>query len=364
MRIGVPKEIKDQEYRIALTPGAVGELVARGHQVTIERGAGLGAGFTDQDFIDRGARIVDHPAQVFEQELVLKVKEPLPQEYQFLHDRLILFTYLHLAADRDLTLALLRSGCSALAYETVQLPNGQLPLLTPMSLIAGRLAAQFGSHFLTRQQGGRGILLGGIPGVRPGRVVILGGGTVGTEAAKIAVGLGARVQIFDINLDRLNELAQLFGSRVELLYSNPSILEEVIPTADLVIGAVLVPGKKAPVLVSRELVQQMQPRSVIVDVAVDQGGCIATVRPTTHSQPTYMAEGVLHYSVPNMPGAVPWTATQGLVNATLPYILQLAEGLDYLDRYPVLQTGLNVHQGRIVHRAVASVFPDLVETIL
>jgi alanine dehydrogenase len=246
MRIGVPKEIKDQEYRIALTPGAVGELVARGHQVTIERGAGLGAGFTDQDFIDRGARIVDHPAQVFEQELVLKVKEPLPQEYQFLHDRLILFTYLHLAADRDLTLALLRSGCSALAYETVQLPNGQLPLLTPMSLIAGRLAAQFGSHFLTRQQGGRGILLGGIPGVRPGRVVILGGGTVGTEAAKIAVGLGARVQIFDINLDRLNELAQLFGSRVELLYSNPTTLAEVIPTADLVIGAVLVPGQKSP----------------------------------------------------------------------------------------------------------------------
>jgi len=195
-------------------------------------------------------------------------------------------------------------------------------------------------------------------------VVILGGGTVGTEAAKIAVGLGARVQIFDINIDRLNELAQLFGSRVELLYSNPSTLEEVIPTADLVIGAVLVPGKKAPVLVSRELVQQMQPRSVIVDVAVDQGGCIATVRPTTHSQPTYEAEGVLHYAVPNMPGAVPWTATQGLVNATLPYILQLAEGLDYLDRYPVLQTGLNVHQGRIVHRAVASVFPDLVETIL
>ncbi len=363
MKIGVPKEIKDQEYRVALTPSAVGQLIARGHSVTIESSAGLGSGFTDPEYKKQGATIVDHASQVYDQELVLKVKEPLPQEYKFLNDRLILFTYLHLAADRDLTKALKESGCSAFAYETVQLPNGQLPLLTPMSIIAGRLATQFGSHLLTRQQGGRGILMGGIPGVRPGRVVVLGGGTVGTEAAKIAVGLGARVQILDINIDRLNELALLFGSRVELLSSSPQTIEEVIPDADLVIGAVLVPGKKAPVLVSRELVAKMRPRSVIVDVAVDQGGCIATVKPTTHSQPTYVEEGVLHYGVPNMPGAVPWTATQALVNATLPYIFQLAEGLDQLDRYPALQKGLNIHQGKIVHPAVASVFPDLAELI-
>lgn len=359
MKIGVPKEIKDQEFRVALTPAAVSQLAARGHQITIETGAGLGSGFTDKDYQSHGATIVSHPQVVFEQELVLKVKEPLPSEFPFLHDRLILFTYLHLAASRDLTLALLKSGCSAFAYETVQLPNGQLPLLTPMSLIAGRLATQFGSHLLTRQQGGLGLLLGGIPGVRPGRVVILGGGTVGTEAAKIAVGLGARVQILDINLDRLNELANLFGSRVELWHSSPQTIAEVVPEADLLIGAVLVPGKKAPVLVSRQLVAQMRPRTVIVDVAVDQGGCIATVRPTSHSQPTYEDEGVLHYGVPNMPGAVPWTATQGLVNATLPYIFQLAEGLDYIDRYPVLQKGLNIHGGKILHPAVKSVFPDL-----
>lgn len=360
MKIGVPKEIKDQEYRVALTPSAVGQLVAKGHSVTIETGAGLGSGFTDPDYSKQGATIARLPSQVYEQELVLKVKEPLPCEYKFLHDRLILFTYLHLAADRALTKALQESGCSAFAYETVQLANGQLPLLTPMSIIAGRLATQFGSHLLTRQQGGRGILLGGIPGVRPGRVVVLGGGTVGTEAAKIAVGLGARVQILDINIDRLNELALIFGSRVELLSSNPTTIEEVITEADLVVGAVLIPGKKAPVLVSKELVGRMVPHSVIVDVAVDQGGCIATVKPTTHSQPTYWEEGVLHYGVPNMPGAVPWTATQALVNATLPYIFQLAEGLDHLDRYPALARGLNIHQGKIVHPAVASVFPDLV----
>ncbi|MCS6960113.1 MAG: alanine dehydrogenase [Pseudanabaenaceae cyanobacterium SKYGB_i_bin29] len=359
MRIGVPKEIKDQEFRVALTPGAVGQLVAKGHQVTIERGAGAGAGFSDQDYQRQGAAIATTPEEIFAQELVLKVKEPLPQEYKWLHDRLILFTYLHLAASRELTVALLESGCSAFAYETVQLDNGQLPLLTPMSMIAGRLATQFGSHLLTKQQGGMGLLLGGIPGVRPGRVVILGGGTVGTEAAKIAVGLGARVQILDISIDRLNELSQLFGARVELLYSNPSTISEVIPAADLVIGAVLVPGQRAPVLVSRELVRQMQPGAVIVDVAVDQGGCIATVRPTSHSQPTYVEEGVLHYGVPNMPGAVPWTATQALVNATLPYVLQLAEGLDYLDRYPILKRGLNIYQKKIVHPVIAQVFPDL-----
>ncbi|MFN3360914.1 MAG: alanine dehydrogenase [Pseudanabaenaceae cyanobacterium] len=359
MRIGVPKEIKDQEFRVALTPGAAGQLVARGHRVTIETGAGVGAGFRDEDYRNQGAEIARTAEEIFAQELVLKVKEPLPQEYKFLHDRLILFTYLHLAASRELTIALLESGCTAFAYETVQLDNGQLPLLTPMSMIAGRLATQFGSHLLTKQQGGMGLLLGGIPGVRPGRVVILGGGTVGTEAAKMAVGLGARVQILDINIDRLNELSQLFGARVELLYSSPSMIAEVIPAADLVIGAVLVPGEKAPLLVGRELVKQMRPGAVIVDVAVDQGGCIATVRPTSHSQPTYVEEGVLHYGVPNMPGAVPWTATQALVNATLPYVMQLAEGLDKLDRYPVLQRGLNIYQKKIVHPVIAKVFPEL-----
>ncbi|MDX1976671.1 MAG: alanine dehydrogenase [Pseudanabaenaceae cyanobacterium bins.68] len=360
MKIGVPKEIKDQEFRVGLTPAAVASLVQQGHQVWVETGAGLGSGFLDQAYEQAGAAIATETNQVYSQELVVKVKEPLESEYRLLHPNLVLFTYLHLAANRSLTQALLNSGATCIAYETVELANGQLPLLTPMSMIAGRLATQFGAHFLTRQQGGSGVLLGGIPGVRPGQVVILGGGMVGTEAAKIAVGLGARVQILDLNVKRLGELEQIFGSRVELIYSSPSAIAETVPGADLLIGAVLIPGRRAPALVSADLVATMRSRSVIVDVAVDQGGCVATMRPTSHSQPVFSQAGVIHYGVPNMPGAVPWTATQALVNATLPYIQAIAaQGLTALDQDLSLAKGLNIHQGKICHPAVQQVFADL-----
>ncbi|MBD2541883.1 alanine dehydrogenase, partial [Coleofasciculus sp. FACHB-SPT36] len=294
--------------------------------------------------------------------LVVKVKEPLKPEYQFLQKGQMLFTYLHLAADRGLTEHLIDCGVSAIAYETVELPDRKLPLLTPMSIIAGRLSVQFGAQFLERHQGGRGILLGGIPGVRPGNVVILGGGVVGTEAARMAVGLGARVQILDVNVERLAYLETLFGSRVELLYSNSLQVEAVVSEADLLVGAVLVPGRRAPILVPRKLVQKMHPGSVIVDVAVDQGGCVETVRPTTHTNPIYIEEGVVHYGVPNMPGAVPWTATQGLNNSTLPYVLKLAnQGMKALELDPALARGINVQNHRLVHPAVREVFPDLAD---
>jgi len=360
MRIGVPQEIKDQEFRVGLTPAAVASLVARSHQVKIQVGAGVGSGFTDADYVKAGAELVSDAAEIYAQEMVVKVKEPLASEYGLIHPNLILFTYLHLAADRTLTEALLKSQACCIAYETVQTPSGQLPLLTPMSIIAGRLAVQFGAHFLTRQQGGRGVLLGGIPGVRSGRVVIIGGGIVGTEAARIAVGMGARVQILDVNIDRLGELEQIFGSRVELLMSNPSNITETVRDADLVIGAVLIAGRKAPTLVSKSLVSEMRSHSVIVDVAVDQGGCIETMHTTSHTNPVYEAEGVLHYGVPNIPGAVPWTSTQALVNVTFPYVMAIANyGLAALDRDPALAQGLNVHKGKIIHPAIADTFPDL-----
>ena len=360
MDVGVPKETKDQEYRVGLSPSSVRSLIDRGHRVFVEKEAGEGSGFTDEMYRQMGAQLVPHAANIWNQELVVKVKEPLPAEYTYLQKGQLLFTYLHLAADRTLTQALLDSGTTAIAYETVELPDRRLPLLAPMSIIAGRLSVQFGARFLERQQGGRGVLLSGVPGVQPGKVVILGGGVVGTEAARIAVGIGAQVQVLDVNVDRLSYLETLFGSRVELLYSSVSQIEAVVPEADLLIGAVLVLAQKAPVLVSRHLVQQMRPGSVIVDVAVDQGGCIATVRPTSHSQPTYVEAGVVHYGVPNMPGAVPWTATQALNNATLPYVLQLAEGLTALDRNAALAHGLNVRHHQLVHPAVRAVFPDLI----
>lgn len=360
MKIGVPKEIKDREFRVGLTPAAVAILTKRSHEVKVQIGAGLGAGFSDAEYVEAGAKLVDSAAAVYAQDMVVKVKEPLPDEYELLHPEQILFTYLHLAADRELTKALMRSGAYGIAYETVQTTNGHLPLLTPMSIIAGRLSVQFGAHFLTRQQGGRGVLLGGVPGVRPGRVVVLGGGVVGTEAARIAIGMGARVQIVDINLARLSELEIIFGSRVELLISTPHNIAEAVADADLVVGAVLVPGGRAPILVSKALVGQMRSHSVIVDVAVDQGGCVETMHPTSHTEPVYEAEGVLHYGVPNMPGAVPWTATQALVNATLPYTCAIADrGLDALDLDPALAKGLNIKHGSIVHPAIAQAFPDL-----
>lgn len=361
MQIGIPKEIKDQEFRVGLSPSSVRALCEREHQVFVEEGAGNGSGFRDEDYLQVGAKIVANAAQAWDRELVVKVKEPLPSEYLYLKKDQLLFTYLHLAASRDLTENLLDCGINAIAYETVELDDGKLPLLAPMSIIAGRLSVQFGARYLERQQGGKGVLLGGIPGVKPGRVVILGGGVVGTEAAKIAVGMGAQVKIIDINVDRLSYLENLFGSRVELLYSNTAQIEGAVEQADLLIGAVLVLGRKAPVLVSRSLVKKMHPGAVIVDVAVDQGGCIETLKPTSHSHPTYVEEGVVHVGIPNMPGAVPWTATQALNNSTLPYVLKLADyGLKALEKDAALAKGLNVKSNQLVHPAVKEVFPDLV----
>lgn len=360
MEIGVPKETKDQEFRVGLSPASARVLTDQGHTVFVETNAGLGSGFTDQDYLQVGAQIVATAKAAWSRDLVVKVKEPLATEYEFLQKGQIVFTYLHLAADRRLTERLIQTGVSAIAYETVELPDKRLPLLTPMSIIAGRLSVQFGAHFLERQQGGRGVLLGGVPGVASGRVVILGGGIVGTEAARMALGLGAHVQILDVNVERLSYLETLFGFQVELLYSSPSQIEAVLPHADLLIGAVLVPAHRAPILVSRRLVEAMPDGAVIVDVAVDQGGCVETVRPTSHTHPTYIEAGVVHYGVPNMPGAVPRTATQALNNSTLPFVIKLANGgLDALDRDAALAQGLNVHNHQLVHPAIKEVFPEL-----
>lgn len=361
MEIGVPKETKDREFRVGLSPSSVRVLSENNHNVFVETEAGIGAGFTDEDFSQAGAEIVFTAEAVWNRQLVVKVKEPLLSEYKFMQKGQLLFTYLHLAADRSLTEHLIDCGITAIAYETVEQPgSNKLPLLTPMSIIAGRLAVQIGARFLERQQGGRGVLLGGVPGVRPGKVAILGGGVVGTEAARIAVGMGAAVQILDVNVDRLAYLETLFGSRVELLYSNSAQIEAVVPEADLLIGAVLIPGRKAPILVNRNLVKRMRPGSVIIDVAVDQGGCVETLHPTSHTTPIYVEEGVVHYGVPNMPGAVPWTATQALNNSTLPYVVQLANmGMKALEINPALASGVNVQNHRLVHPAIKEVFPDL-----
>jgi alanine dehydrogenase len=363
MEIGIPQETKDQEFRVGLTPASV-QALSSDHTVFVQSNAGIGSGFSDRDYQEAGAKIITDAAQVWNKELIVKVKEPLVNEYQYLQPDQLLFTYLHLAASPSLTKALINSGTTAIAYETVELDNGLLPLLTPMSIIAGRLSVQFGARYLEKQQGGRGVLLGGVPGVSPGKVVILGGGIVGTEAAKIAVGMGAKVQIIDISVERLGYLESLFGSRVELLYSTTAQIEQAVKDADLLIGAVLVVGKKAPILVSRQLVAQMRPGSVIIDVAVDQGGCIETLRTTSHTQPTYEELGVIHFGVPNMPGAVPWTATQALNNSTLPYVRQLADyGLSALAKDTALRKGLNIQQGQIIHPAVQEVFSDLGKAI-
>jgi alanine dehydrogenase len=360
MEIGVPKETKDQEFRVGLSPTSVRSLSDSGHTVAIETEAGVGAGFTDADYLQAGAKIVPDAASAWNRDLVIKVKEPLAEEYPLIQKDQILFTYLHLAANRPLTEHLIDCGVTAIAYESVELPNRSLPLLAPMSIIAGRLSVQFGARFLERQQGGRGVLLGGVPGVKPGKVVILGGGVVGTEAAKMAIGLGAQVQIVDISVERLDYLETLFGSRVELLYSSTAQIEAIVPDADLLIGAVLVPGRKAPTLVPRALVEKMRPGSVLVDVAVDQGGCIETLRPTSHTQPTYTESGVVHYGVPNMPGAVPWTATQALNNSTFPYVQRLAnQGLVALESNEPLAKGLNIKNHKLIHPAVREVFADL-----
>ncbi|WP_310484765.1 alanine dehydrogenase [Chamaesiphon sp. VAR_48_metabat_403] len=360
MDIGIPRETKDQEFRVGLTPSIVRTLTDRGHQVYLETDAGAGSSFTDTEYIQAGAKIVSTADAAWDREMVVKVKEPLSTEYSYLQKNQILFTYLHLAANRHLTEQLIDTGVSAIAYETVELPDGKLPLLAPMSIIAGRLSVQFGARYLEKQQGGSGVLLGGVPGVQPGKVTILGGGIVGTEAARMAVGMGAQVTILDVNVDRLSYLETIFGSRVTYLYSNANNIEMSVRSADLVIGAVLILGKRAPILVSRDLVGQMKPGSVIIDVAVDQGGCIETLRPTSHTSPVYTELGVVHYGVPNMPGAVPWTATQALNNSTAPYIIKLADrGLDALTLDLNLAKGMNIRSGKIVHPAVHDVFPDL-----
>lgn len=360
MIIGIPKEIKNQEYRVAMTPMGVQALVKQGHQVLVETNAGAGSGYSDDSYRAVGAEVVPDAQQAWgAADMILKVKEPLPVEYRFFREGLILFTYLHLAAAGDLAYELMRKKVTAIAYETIQLDDGSLPLLAPMSEVAGRMAVQIGAHYLEKAQGGRGVLLGGVPGMEPGEVVIIGGGIVGMNAAKIAVGLRAKVTILEKSPQRLRELENLFDGRVQTITSNEFNIRKAVTNADLLIGAVLLPGEKAPCLVTEEMVQQMRPGSVIVDVAVDQGGCIETVdRVTTHADPTYSKHDVLHYAVANMPGSVPYTSTLALTNVTLPYVMRLANaGLDRaVSENRPLGKGVNVRDGKITNEAVARLF--------
>jgi len=356
MLIGVPRETKTHEYRVGLVPGSVRELVHRGHQVVVEAGAGAGVGFDDQAYEAAGARVLPNAAQVFASaELIVKVKEPQPPEVELLRRDQILFTYLHLAADRLLTQELVRSGVVAIAYETVTDARGGLPLLAPMSEVAGRMSVQVGAHCLEKEQGGIGVLLGGVPGVPAAKVVILGGGVAGTNAARMAMGMEAYVTVIDRSLPRLYELDLQFGAQLHTLYSTMENIEHEVAAADLVIGAVLIPGGAAPKLVSHELVRRMRQGTVIVDISIDQGGCFATSRPTTHAAPTYIEEGVVHYCVTNMPGAVARTSTVALNNATLSFISAIAD-LGWrraLSDDPHLRQGLNICRGRVTHPAVA-----------
>jgi alanine dehydrogenase len=354
--IGVPKEIKDHESRVGLVPSSVAELVHRGHVVLIEDGAGDGAGLRDEDFRAAGATLVEGPSRIFrEAELIVKVKEPLAAERKQLRRGQVLFTYLHLAPDFEQTKDLMQSGATCIAYETVTSPSGGLPLLTPMSEVAGRLAPQVGANCLENAQGGRGVLLGGVPGVPPANVVILGGGVSGTHAATIAIGMGANVTVVDRSADVLRRVTAQFGSQVRTIFSTRDALAEIVRRADLLIGAVLVPGAAAPKLITREMVKSMKPGAVIVDIAIDQGGCSETSRPTTHSRPTYIDEGVVHYCVTNMPGAVARTSTFALNNVTLPFTLVLADkGWKHaLQQDPYLRNGLNIHDGKIYCHPVA-----------
>ena len=359
MLVGVPTEIKDHEFRVALTPANAHEYVVRGSQVLVQSGAGAGSGFSDEEYVAAGAQIAPDAHTVFAAaDMILKVKEPVSSEYDLLRPGQILFTYLHLAADLPLTQALMRNDVLAVAYETVQLPSGVLPLLTPMSEVAGRMSVQVGAHHLEKAHGGRGLLLGGIPGVPPANVVIVGGGVVGTNAAEIALGMGANVTIIDLSLDRLRYLDSVLHGRLHTLASNRENIAHAVRDADLVIGAVLLPGARAPKLVTEPMVASMKNASVIVDVAIDQGGCIETAHPTTHSDPIYLKHGVVHYCVTNMPGAVPRTSTIGLGNATLPFGLQLAElGLPAAAiSNASLAKGVNVFNGKLTQAGVAEAF--------
>ena len=356
MRIGVPKEIKTQEFRVGMTPAGVAMLTQRGHTVFVEQGAGLGSSIPDDAFVKAGATILATRDEVWGQaEMVVKVKEPIAPEFALMRRDLILFTYLHLAAAQELGKELLERGVNGIAYETIEPEPGVLPLLTPMSAVAGRMSVQAGAHHLERERGGKGVLLGGVPGVRRGRVAIIGGGVVGANAARIAIGLGAQVTVLDINLKTLAYLDDIYEGRIITQYSDPHSVDQAVTEADLVVGAVLIAGARAPRLVTEDMIKRMEPGSVIVDVSIDQGGCVATARPTTHDNPTYLVHDVIHYGVANMPGAVPRTSTYALTNATIPYVLRLANnGLEgAIAKDPVFITGLNTYKGTVPHAAVA-----------
>ncbi|MDE0897860.1 MAG: alanine dehydrogenase [Longimicrobiales bacterium] len=359
MLIGVPKEIKPDEYRVALTPAGAEMLTNAGHELVIEQGAGFGSGFTDDYYERAGATILTTADEVWAKaEMIMKVKEPISSEWPRMRSGQVIFTYFHFAADEDLTRAVIASGAIAIAYETVELPSRELPLLTPMSEVAGRMAVQEGAKYLEKPQGGLGVLLGGVPGVRSGKVVILGGGVVGTNAAKMAAGLGARVSIMDINLDRLRYLDDVMPANVETLFSTRYAIRKQVEDADLIIGAVLIPGAKAPNLITREDLGLMRDGTVICDVAIDQGGCVETMKPTTHHDPVYTVDGVIHYAVANMPGGVPRTSTLALTNATLPYAVALSgKGWQKACRDDAaLKLGVNVVHGKVAYRAVADAF--------
>ncbi len=359
MIIGVPKEIKTNENRVALTPGGAMELTKRGHKVYMQKSAGFGSGFDDQAYKEAGAEILDSIEEVYAiAEMIIKVKEPIEQEYNLIKEDQLIFTYFHFASSRPLTEAMLRQKSICLAYETVELPDRSLPLLIPMSEVAGRMAIQEGAKHLEKPLKGRGILLGGVPGVAPGKVLVLGGGIVGTQAAKMAAGLGAQVTILDINLNRLRQLADIMPPNVITMYSSEYNIRKLIKHHDLIVGAVLIPGAKAPSLIKRDMLKTMKPGTVLVDVAVDQGGCMETTRPTTHLDPVYIIDDIVHYSVANMPGAVPYTSTIALTNATLPYALKLADQgwKKACQEQDALRKGLNVVQGKIVYQGVSDAF--------
>lgn len=359
MKIGIPKEIKVHEYRVAATPAGVHEFVRHGHEVFIERDAGAGSSFSNEEYVQAGATILDTADEVWGTgELILKVKEPIPAEYHRIRPNHVLFTYLHLAASRECTDALLASGCTAIAYETVELEDRSLPLLAPMSEVAGRLAPQVGAQALLKAQGGRGILLGGVPGVHAGKVVVIGAGVAGTSAAAIALGMQAEVLLLDRNVARLRVVDAIYQGHCQTIASNAYEIEKAVLDADLVIGAVLVPGATAPMLISNDLVSRMKPGSVLVDISIDQGGCFEDSRPTTHAEPTYDVHGSVFYCVANMPGAVPYTSTYALTNVTLPYALSIADlgWGEACRRDPALALGLNVHAGEVTYSAVAEAF--------
>lgn len=354
MKIGIPKEIKVKENRVACTPAGAFELVRNGHSVLVERGAGIGSGYEDERYAEVGATLVPTAAEAWAAEMVIKVKEPLPQEYGYLRPDLVLFTYLHLAAAPELTRALLSSGTMGIAYETIEVGR-RLPLLEPMSEIAGRMSAVVGAHYLSRAQGGKGVLLGGVPGVLPGNVLVLGGGTAGVNAGRMAAGLGANLTILEVDLEKMRFLDISLHQGARTLYSNEQNLVDMLPQVDLLIGAVLVPGAKAPKLLRRDMLKAMKPGSVFVDIAIDQGGCAETSRPTTHDDPVYVEQGIIHYCVANMPGAYSRTATQALTNATMPYALKIANmgAEEAIRRLPELRKGLNTWQGLLTCQPVA-----------